>query len=155
MNLIKEYEAFLQHNVPMIAFSELEVAKIDQEQCIIKMPFIGKNKNHVQSMYLGSLTIGAEVSAGILAFHLIKMMGINSTVVFKDFQASFLRLAKKDVYFICNDVETVKRSLKETATTKERVNFGVKVIGVEDLNNVAEPVAVFDITASVKVIEEK
>ncbi len=153
MNLIKEYETFLQHHVPMIAFSELEIIKIDQEQCIVKIPFIDKNKNHVQSMYLGALTIGAEVSAGILAFHMIKVMGINSTVVFKDFQASFLRLAKKDVYFICSDIQIVKDSLQETNKTKQRVNFGVNVIAVEDLNNLDERVAEFNITTSVKVLE--
>lgn len=150
MNLIKEYEAFLQQNVPMIAFSELSIVKIDETQCVIKMPFIDKNKNHVQSMYLGALTIGAEVSAGILTFHMIKTLDIISTVVFKDFQASFLRLAKKDVYFICSDIEKVKASLVETNQTKQRVNFGVQVIAVEDLNHLDEPVATFNITASVK-----
>ncbi|MFN7096333.1 MAG: YiiD C-terminal domain-containing protein [Gammaproteobacteria bacterium] len=154
MNLIKEYEAFLQQNVPMIAYSELSIAKIDQEQCIVKMPFIDKNKNHVQSMYLGSLTIGAEVSAGILTFNMIKMMGINSTVVFKESKATFLRLAHQDVYFICSEVQKIKESLQQAQETKQRVNFNLPVIAVEDLNKLDEQVAVFEFTTSVKLLTE-
>lgn len=153
MQLTTKYEKFLRQNIPMLDFSKLEVAKIDDTQCIIKLPFIPENKNHLQSMYLGSQVMAGEVSAGLMTHHLINKLKINSGVVIKDLQVNFLRLAKSDIYFVFNDIGIVTKSLQETQKTKERVNFSIKVIGVEDLNNLAEPVSSFMITISVKAID--
>jgi hypothetical protein len=147
---ITDYEKFLRDNVPMIDFSGLSIVDINEAQCVVKMPFAAQNKNHVQSMYLGSLVIGAEVSAGILAFHLIHANKVNSTVVFKSFNGSFLKLVKGDAYFICKDAAIIRNGLKEASTTQQRVNVMVRVIAVEDLNNLSEPVATFEMAVSMK-----
>ncbi len=147
---LADYEAFLRNNVPMIKFSGLSLETVDEQQCIVKMPFIAENKNHVQSMYLGSLVIGAEVSAGILAFHLIHTHQINSTVVFKNFSGAFLKLALNDVYFICADASAINAALDEIQTTGKRVNVDVNVIAVEDRHNTTEPIATFTMTVSMK-----
>jgi|SRR6185437_15103742 len=148
--LIKEFEDFLRQNVPMIDYSQLSIEHLDRKKCIIKMPFIPQNKNHVNSMYFGSILIGTEVSAGILAFYHLKQDKQNSTVVFKDVAGNFLRRSEADTYFICNDSKAIADAIKEAAITKERVNVTVNVIGVTDLNKLDEKVSDFKITVSVK-----
>ncbi len=148
--LTKEFEDFLRQNVPMIEYSQLSIEHLDNEKCIIKMPFIPQNKNHVNSMYFGSILIGTEVSAGVLAFYYLKQNDHNSTVVFKDVAGNFLKRAEADTYFICNDSKLIADAIKKAAATKERVNVTVNVIGVTDLNKPDEKVSDFKITVSVK-----
>lgn len=148
--IIKEFEDFLRQNVPMIDYSGLNIEYLDHEKCIIKMPFIPQNKNHVNSMYFGSILIGTEVSAGVLAFYHLKCDKQNSTVVFKDVCGSFLKRAEADTYFICSDSAAISEAIKEATRTKQRVNVTVNVIGVTNLNDLNEKVSDFKITVSVK-----
>ncbi len=146
---IREYEKFFEQ-VPMIIFSQLSIVSLDDKACIVKMPFIAENKNHLNSMYFGSIMIGTEVPAGILGLYHIKKMQQDSTVVFKDIAGGFLKRAESDVYFVCEDSEAIIAAVKETAETKARVNVTLTVIGVTDLTNRDEKVSEFKITLSVK-----
>ncbi|MCC2625441.1 MAG: aromatic compounds catabolism [Burkholderiales bacterium] len=148
--LAKEFEDFLRQNVPMIEYSQLSVEHLDNEKCIIKMPFIPQNKNHVNSMYFGSILIGTEVSAGVLAFYYLKQDNHNSTVVFKDVAGNFIKRSETDTYFICNDSKLIADAIKKAAKTHERVNVTVNVIGVTDLSKPDEMISDFKITVSVK-----
>jgi len=148
--LAKELEDYLRQNIPMIDYSQLSIEHLDSKKCILKMPFIPQNKNHVGSMYFGSILIGTEVSASALAFYYLKQDGVNSTVVFKDVAGNFIKRAEADTYFICTDSKVISDAIKEAALTKKRVNKTVSVIGVTDPNNLDDKVSDFKITVSVK-----
>jgi len=148
--LIKEFEDFLRQHIPMIDFSQLTIEYLKDDKCIVKMPFIPQNKNHLQSMYFGAILIGTEVAAGILTLYHIKAGNDNSTLVLKDIAGDFLRRAEGDVYFICEDSQAIANAVDETARTKKRVNATVRVFGVMDLNKPDEKISDFNITVSVK-----
>ena len=145
----KYMDEFLKTNVPMIEYSNLQVITINENQCIVMIPFTHKTKNHVNSMYFGALAIGAEVSAGLIPFYQLKSNNINSTVLFKNFTANFLKRPEEDVYFVCNEGETVSQAIEKAINTKERVNFDVGVVAVLDYNKLENPVATFTLTISI------
>jgi len=145
-----QYEQFLKQNVPMIDFTQLNIMQIDESKCIIKVPFTPQNKNHVNSMYFGAITIGTEVSAGILAYHYLDLYGLEPLLVFKDISGDFLRRAEGDVYFICEDAQIISAAIKEMIETKGRINVTAKVIGVTDLGKLDEKISDFKITISIK-----
>lgn len=148
--LIKKFEDFLKQNIPMINDSQLSITKLDDRQCIIKMPFIRQNKNHVGSMYFGAITIGTEVAAGILAFNYLDKYNLEPLLVFKDISGGFLRRAESDTYFICSDYQAISAALKELTETQQRINVTVSVIGVTDLTKLDEKISDFKITISIK-----
>lgn len=147
---IERYEQFLKQNVPMIEYSKLSIVHLDDQKCIIKMPFISQNKNHVNSMYFGSIAIGTEVAAGILGLHYLERYNLMPLLVFKDISGSFLRRSESDTYFICNDYHSIAQAVKDLIESKGRVNVSVNVIGVTDLNNLDEKISDFKITISIK-----
>lgn len=147
---IKEFEDFLKQNVPMIDFSQLNIVHLDYDKCIIKVPFITQNKNHLNSMYFGSIIIGTEVAAGVLAAYQLKHDNLDSGIIFKDVAGNFIKRSEADTYFICSDSQVISDGIKEAAKTKERVNITVNVIGVNDLNNLEDKVSEFKITVSIK-----
>lgn len=149
MKAAKELEAFLHENVPMIKYSNISLEEITEECAVAKIPFVEQNKNHVNSVYFGSLAIGADVAAGGLAFYHIESKEINSTVVFKDFTANFIKRAEGDTYFICRDKEIIEAGIAEMLKTKKRINFPLKVIATMNLQT-CEPVAEFILTTSIK-----
>jgi len=148
---IKEFEDFLRQNVPMIDFSGLSIVHLDYDKCIVKMPFTPQNKNHIQSMYLGSIIIGTEVSAGILTAYYLRSGNHDLSIVFKNIAGDFIKRAESDTYFICTDSQLISDAIKQAATTKERLNVTVNVIGVTDLNKMDYKISDFKITVSIKI----
>ena len=70
-------------------------------------------------------------------------------LVFKDFNAKFLKRAESDVHFICNDGQAVSDLVQKAIETGERQNYTLHIIArtpkISD-DNVAE----FDLTLSIK-----
>jgi len=153
MSLIQELEDYLKQKVPMIDYAGLVIVTLNMDQSIVKICLTPQNKNHLNSMYFGSLAIGADAAGGLLPLYQIKQQKINSTVVFKDFKANFIRRPESDVYFVCNEGVKVHQALMETVATKQRINFPVNVVAVLDPKDLSEPVATFILTVSVKCVD--
>lgn len=70
-------------------------------------------------------------------------------MVFKDFQAEFLKRAEGDVDFICDQGKEISELVALAAASEERVERHVEVIAkVPSLSD--EPVAKFKLTLSLK-----
>ena len=100
-------------------------------------------------MYFGALSIGADITGGFLAMPHIRESKRNINLVFKDFNAKFLRRAESDVHFICNDGLAVKELVQQSIKTKKRQNYTLKIIAktpkISD-----DIIATFDLTLSIK-----
>lgn len=148
---IKKLEAWVKQHVPMIEYAKLKVAVLDAKQCQVIIPFETQNKNHLQSFYFGSLAIGADAAAGLLAFYYAENSGHQVNILFKDFQAKFLRRGLNDVCFTCTDAAKVEQAIAKTIATGERVNIPVDVIASE-VGKPNEAIAAFVMTLSMKVV---
>lgn len=143
-------KVFTLFEVPMLGYCKPELIQISNQSCEIKFPLNRRTKNHLNSMYFGALSCGADLAGGLIAMKVINDMGENISLVFKDFKADFLKRAEGDTHFICRDGHKVERLVNRTVETGERENETVEVVATVPSKFGDEPVARFLLTLSLK-----
>ena len=136
--------------IPLLFVVRPSVLEIDDKHSVVKIPLNYWTKNHLGSMYFGTLAIGADLGGGLIATHLIKKSGKKIMLVFKDFKADFLKRPESDVHFSCNDGEEIQKVINETIKTGKRVNTPMKITATCPKLFGKEPVAQFVLTLSLK-----
>ena len=136
--------------IPLMLFCNPKIIEFDDEKVVVKIRLKRKTKNHLGSMYFGALAVGADLAGGYLAFHHINKSGHNIKLIFKDFNAQFLKRAEGDVLFKCFDGDKIKSMIDSVIKTGERCSKEVNVVAFvpSKLNN--EPAAKFKLTLSLK-----
>lgn len=134
--------------IPMIAFVRPKLIQLDENTSKVNVKLRRRTRNHLRSMYFGSLAVGADVAAGLHAFYFAELSGEKISFAFKAVKAEFLKRAMTDVQFISKDGQKVKAVFDEAMQTKERVN---KWIHVDVIDSNGEVVATFEMEVSVKV----
>ena len=115
----------------------------------VKIKFNRRTKNHLNSMYFGVLSVGADVTGGFLAMKFIRESQSEIALIFKDFHADFLKRAEGDVHFICEDGSAIQKLIEVAEKTGERQNLPLNIIAtVPTISH--EPVAIFILTLSIK-----
>ena len=84
-------KAFGLFKVPVLGFIGPKVVDATDERCVISIPLNRKTKNHLNSMYFGVLSAGADCAGGLMAMRLIQGKGARVALIFKDFHADFLK----------------------------------------------------------------
>ena len=135
--------------VAMIAYCRPRVIFFDDTTLEIKIPLNRRTKNHINTMYFGALSIGADITGGFLALPPIQKSKRKIVLVFKDFNAQFLKRAEGDVHFICKDGIEVTKLVNKAIETQERQNYTLKIIAkTPKISN--DVVAEFNLTLSIK-----
>ena len=135
--------------IPLIFFCWPKVVSISDTKLEVKIKLNRRTKNHLNSMYFGVLSVGADVTCGFLAMKLISKNQSRISLIFKNFHANFLKRAEGDVHFICEDGLTIQNLVEVAEQTGERQNLPVNVTAtVPAISN--EPVAEFILTLSLK-----
>ena len=137
--------------VPLIFWVSPSVIKMDDKECIIKIPLNRRTKNHLNSMYFGVLCTGAEIAGGLVAMNEINASKKKVALSFKDFNAEFLKRAEGDVHFIVTQIPEIKHFVGEVIKSGERMNFSVQIKAIVPKINPNEVVANFSLTLSLKV----
>ncbi len=148
--LMQEMQSFMQHKVPMMAYAGVEIAEVDAEHSVIKIPLQKETKNHLDSMYFGALAVGADAAGGMIALYHIMLSGQNISLVFKDFSAQFLRRPEADVCFSCYDGKAIKQAVEQALASGERVNLPLTIKATTPETSGDEVVATFTLTLSLK-----
>lgn len=136
--------------VPLIWYVRPSVEEISDERITIKIPFRRRNKNHLNSMYFGVLSVGADVAGGIMAMNCIDKSGQNVSLIFKDFKADFLKRAEGDTFFTSAQGKEVTELVSKAIETEERVEMPVNITATVPDKFGDEPVAKFVLTLSLK-----
>lgn len=135
--------------IPLLFYVGVSVADITPERMVVRIPLRRRTKNHLDSMYFGVLCAGADCAAGAFAMHLIKKQPEKIALVFKDFEAKFLKRAEGDVNFSCHQGKEIAELVAQAALSGERVERQFQVVAtVPSLGD--EPVALFKLTLSLK-----
>lgn len=135
--------------IPLLFYVGVSVTELTPERMVVKIPLRRRTRNHLGSMYFGALCIGADVAPGAYAIYLIRQQRVPVSMVFKDFQAEFLKRAEGDVHFICDQGKEIAELVAEAAASDERVEKQLDVIAsVPSISD--EPVAKFKLTISLK-----
>ena len=136
--------------VPMIFYCRPKVIEISNDSVTVKIPLLRRNKNHVGSMYLGALSVGADITSAMLALGIIRSSKQKIIPIFKDFHADYLKRAEGDVHFVCNQGLKIKSMIEKTISQKSRVNEKIDVFAYVPSKLGEEIVAKFSLTLSIK-----
>ena len=139
---------FLQ--IPLIWFVNPSVVAIGIEHTEIVIPLNRRTRNHLKSMYFGTLAIGADLAGGLLFMNLMAKEGLKASFVFKDMSAQFLKRADGDVHFVSKSGHDVAELIKRVAESPERQETTVEIKALVPKKYGDEPVAIFRLTLSVK-----
>ena len=137
-------------NVPMLYWIGPEVIELSDRRIEVAIPLSKRNKNHLNSMYFGALTCGAEFSGGLLAIEKIRQHGQAISLIFKNFSAQFLKRAEAKTHFICEDGEVIIDLVNRAAISGKREEATVSVFAVCPSLSPTDPVAKFTLTISLK-----
>ena len=147
-NLFIKYFGFTK--VPLIFYCKPKVVAISNTSVTLKIPLIRRNRNHVGSMYIGALAIGADLSSALLALNIVDKSKRKIIPIFKDLKAEFLKRAEGDVHFVCDEGEKIDRMVKKVLSQNIRVNEVINVVAYVPSKLGKNPVAKFSLTLSIK-----
>jgi acyl-coenzyme A thioesterase PaaI-like protein len=137
--------------IPLLASVRPSVVELSETRCVIRIPLRRWTRNHLGSMYFGALAIGADCAGGLLAMDQIKRSGGQVSLVFKAFQATFLKRPESDVYFICEDGAAIREQVRRALATEERITEPMRIqAAVKTADGTFEPVADFTLELSLK-----
>jgi len=136
--------------VPMIFYCKPSVIEISSKSVTLKIPFIRRNRNHLGSMYLGALCVGADITSALLSLSIIKESGKKILPIFKDFKADYYKRAEGDVHFVCNQGDEIQNMIEEVIQNKVRINKKIDVLAYVPSKLNEEVVAKFSLTLSLK-----
>ena len=156
MNISEKVKAtlFLRYfgltKIPLVLFVRPSVLHINDESAIIRIPFRRRTKNHLGSMYFGAMSIGVDLAGGILAVRKIREQKQRISLIFKNFNAEFLKRTEGHTHFICNDGKKIEELIKKAIKSEERVEEIINIIATVPSKFGEEPVAQFKLTLSLK-----
>ena len=154
MNTLQKFQYFLKYfgwfKIPMIGFINPSIVLLNDTTVQVKIKLKRRTKNHLNSMYFGSLAVGADLTAGIHAFHFGNVFKRKVSFAFKSIQADFIKRAESDVTFETNDGQKIEEAVRRSVNEKKRINQEVLVTAK---NKKQETVATFIMTSSIRVIQ--
>jgi len=136
--------------IPLLASVRPTLVELDDGHCLVKVPLRRWTRNHLGSMYFGALAIGADCAGGLLAAEIIRARGVAVSLVFKSFQADFLKRPESDVYFLCEEGIRIAAQIDRVLATGERHTEPVKVSASVRTPAGFETVAEFTLELSLK-----
>ena len=136
--------------IPLIWFVAPSVIDVGVDHTEIVIPLNRRTRNHLKSMYFGSLAIGADLAGGLLFMNLMAESKLKASFVFKDMTAQFLKRADGDVHFISKSGKDVQALVERAKNSPERQEATVEIAATVPKKYGAEPVAIFKLTLSVK-----
>lgn len=143
--------AWALQNVFFLWLASPKIVELTDDRCVIKVPLNWRTRRRdIHAMYLGTLCMGADVAAGLIAFKLVRERKVRVNFIFKDMKAEFLKRAEDDVLFTNLDGPVVQELMRRTLESGERQEATVRVVATVPSKLGDEPVAKFELTLSLK-----
>lgn len=142
--------AFGLFKIPLLFSVRPSVLELTDERAVVQIKLSRWTRNHWGSMYFGALAIGADCVVGMLAQHHLWCREADHVgLLFKDFQANFLKRPDGHVLFICDEGKQAAQLVDAALKSEERQNRTLKARAVS-AKNPEEVVAEFSLTLSLK-----
>jgi acyl-coenzyme A thioesterase PaaI-like protein len=141
--------AWALRHIPLLFFLSPSIVALDALRAVVKVPLNWRTRNHLGSMYFGSLCTGADCAVAVLA---LRILAGRRTVVpiFKDMRAEFLKRAEGDVHFACEEGAEIRELFSRAEKSGERQTLKLRVIATVPEKLGEEPVAIFEMTLSAR-----
>jgi hypothetical protein len=141
------FRLYLFFKLPAAFFSGVRVREIDEQHCVVTVPYKWFSQNPFRSTYFACLAMAAEMSTGSLAMaHVYKRIPAVSMLVVK-FEANYFKKATGRTRFECRDGALLLNAIEKAIATCEPQ---VCVTTSTGINKQGEKVAECQITWSFK-----
>lgn len=138
-------------NVFFLWLAAPKIVELSDDRCVVRIPLNWRTRRRdIRAMYLGTLCMGADVAAGLIAFNVVRQRRVNVSFIFKDLKADFLKRAEGAVHFTNDDGPVIQDLIRRTLETGERHEATVNVVATVPSKLGDEPVARFALTLSLK-----
>jgi len=139
------------NKIPLIFYVRPKIVELDDNRILLKIPLRRRNRNHLKSMYIGAMVVGADIASGFLAFIKTKESERKISLIFKNMKADFVKRPMNTTYFECKNGKLIDEMINESSLTGERVNKNSEINVFTDYYGEKELVAVFELELSIKV----
>lgn len=157
MKTLTRFKFFLWYfgffKVAMIGYLRPRLITLNDREIVVRLALRRRSRNHLGSMYFGALAVGADLAGGLHGFYHADAQESKISLVFKSFQAQFLKRPESDVYFVSEMGDVVKSMIDTSKKTGERINQSIEVKAYTDYALQPELVAVFSLELSIKVMD--
>ena len=142
-----KYRLFLLRNLPAAWASGLQIEAVDEEHCIVSVPYKWFTRNPFRSTYFACLSMAAEMSTGTLAMANVykRRPGVSMLVV--GTEARFFKKATAKTFFTCADGAMIRDAVEKAIATATPQTFTARSQG---RNAAGEVIAEFTFTWSFK-----
>ncbi|WP_228710652.1 DUF4442 domain-containing protein [Saccharobesus litoralis] len=145
-----QLKAFAWRYVPLIAFHRPKILMLSDDAIALRIKLGWLTRNHLRSMYFGSLCVGADLAGGFLVYVMAQQQKLNLSFAFKAVQADFIKRPEADVVFTCQAGQQIAMALQQAISSQQRVNIPVNV-SAQCPSISDDIVAKFSLTLSIKI----
>ena len=142
------FRLYLLRILPLGFFTGLRVIKLDEEICVVRVPYKWLNRNPFKSTYFAVLGIGAEISTGLPAFKYTWKSAPAVSMLVTGVKAEFSKKATGWSTFTFRGQQAMKQAIEKAIETGEGVTFDALSVGT---NKDGKEVARFTLTWSFRV----
>ncbi|MFZ1529093.1 MAG: DUF4442 domain-containing protein [Ferruginibacter sp.] len=143
-----KFRLFLLKKLPSAFFSGVRVQYVDNDKCVVTVPYKWFSTNPFRSTYFACLSMAAEMSTGVLAMgHTYAQKPAVSMLVTK-IEGNFFKKATGLTSFTCEDGRRIAQVIREAMASGKGTTVTARAVGTNAAN---EQVADFYLTWSFKV----
>ncbi len=133
--------------LPMGFLSGMRIKELNEDECVVTVPYKWINKNPFKSTFWAVLGMAAEMSSGALVVMYIHGQKPSISLLVSKCESEFVKKASDITTFHCLDGQIVKKAVTEAIQTGEAITFSTSMTGK---NKAGEKVAQFKFTWALK-----
>ncbi len=150
MSLVSDMLKRLEIESPIITYCKPDILRLTEEQCDVLIPLSHATKSHINTMGFGPLSIGADLTGGLLVFYHGQYYDKALNFCFSKAIISFLRKPTTDVLFTCLDGALIKQTLDKAYQMKKGLLVDIRVLASMQKEQRIKRVAEFILTLYVE-----
>jgi len=137
-----KFRFFLLTKLPSAFFSGIRVRYVDEEKCLVTVPYKWFSKNPFRSTYFACLSMAAEMSTGVLAMaSTFEQKPAVSMLVLK-MEANFIKKATGITTFTCDEGSRIQQVVNEAMSSGKSVSVTVRAVGKDREENIVADFAI-------------
>lgn len=138
---------FLLTKLPSAFFSGVRLKYINEDKCLVIVPYKWFSKNPFRSTYFACLAMAAEMSTGVLAMGHCYKKNPQVSMLVRRMEANFTKKATGKVTFTCDDGARIEKAINDAILSGKSTTVNAYTYGKD---KDGEAVADFVVTWSFK-----
>ncbi len=122
--------------LPMGFISGLKIVQLQEAGASVSVRFKWVNQNPFKSIYFAVLSMGAELSTGVLGFANIYKRNPSVSMLVTKVEGEFYKKAVGTIIFTCNNGNEVSQAIQESIATGNGIAVPCTSIGVNEQGEV-------------------